>query len=78
MEILVSIVRRFDVVAVQEVRSTDPTVVPKFMEMINAEGARYDFIIGPGLGPNFQQGTVRLHSQHRPHGGGPGVGLHSR
>jgi len=50
MDVLTKVVRRFDVVAIQEVRSTDDTVVPKFVEMINADGSRYDFIIGPRLG----------------------------
>ena len=50
MDVLTKVVRRFDVVAIQEVRSTDDTVVPKFVEMVNADGSRYDFIIGPRLG----------------------------
>lgn len=50
MDVLTKVVRRFDVVAIQEVRSTDDAVVPKFVEMINADGSRYDFIIGPRLG----------------------------
>jgi deoxyribonuclease-1-like protein len=48
--VLAQIVRRFDVVAIQEVRSTDDTVVPRFLEMINADGSHYDFVIGPRLG----------------------------
>jgi len=50
MEILADVVRRFDVVAVQEVRSKDQSVVPRFVELVNAEGARYAFVIGPRLG----------------------------
>jgi endonuclease/exonuclease/phosphatase family metal-dependent hydrolase len=50
MDVLTKVVRRFDVVAIQEVRSTDDTVVPQFVQMINADGSRYDFIIGPRLG----------------------------
>lgn len=50
MDVLAKIVRQFDLVAIQEVRSTDQTVVPRFVELINAEGARYDFVIGPRLG----------------------------
>ena len=50
MEILANVVRRFDVVAIQEVRALDQTVVPRFVERINAEGARYDYVIGPRLG----------------------------
>jgi endonuclease/exonuclease/phosphatase family metal-dependent hydrolase len=50
MDVLTKVVRRFDVVAIQEVRSTDDTVLPKFVQMINADGSRYDFVIGPRLG----------------------------
>jgi endonuclease/exonuclease/phosphatase family metal-dependent hydrolase len=50
MDVLVKVIRRFDVVAIQEVRSTDDTVVPKCVEMVNADGSKYDFIIGPRLG----------------------------
>lgn len=47
---LVEIVRQFDVVAIQEIRSTDQSVLPRFVEMINAGGRHYDFVIGPRLG----------------------------
>ena len=50
MDVLAKVVRRFDVVAIQEVRSTDDTVVPRFVELVNADGSKYDFIIGPRLG----------------------------
>lgn len=50
MQVLTDVVRRFDVVAIQEVRSTDDSVIPTFINMINAAGARYDFVIGPRLG----------------------------
>ncbi len=50
MEVLARVVRRFDVVAVQEIRSTDQTVVPQFVQHINSQGAQYSFVIGPRLG----------------------------
>jgi len=50
MDALAQVVRRFDVVAIQEVRSTDDTVLPRFIERINADGSHYDFVIGPRLG----------------------------
>lgn len=50
MDVLCKVIRRFDVVAIQEVRSTDDSVVPRFVEMINADGSHYDFVIGPRLG----------------------------
>jgi endonuclease/exonuclease/phosphatase family metal-dependent hydrolase len=50
MDALTQIVRQFDIVAIQEIRSTDDGVLPKFVAMINADGAAYDFVIGPRLG----------------------------
>lgn len=50
MEILAEIVRRFDVVAVQEVRAKDQNLLPNFVQLVNATGRHYDFVIGPRLG----------------------------
>ena len=50
MERLANIARRFDVLAVQEVRSKSPDIIPRFVESINTTGRRYDYVIGPPLG----------------------------
>jgi endonuclease/exonuclease/phosphatase family metal-dependent hydrolase len=50
MNILAQVARRFDVLAIQEIRAKDQTVVPRFVDLINAEGARYQYQIGPRLG----------------------------
>lgn len=50
MKVLVDVVRRFDVVAIQELRAKDQTIVPKFVEQINADGRAYDYVVGPRLG----------------------------
>jgi deoxyribonuclease-1-like protein len=50
MRVLADVVRRFDVVAIQEIRSTAQDVMPRFLAMINVDGASYDFVIGPRLG----------------------------
>ncbi|MBN2292382.1 MAG: endonuclease/exonuclease/phosphatase family protein [Pirellulales bacterium] len=50
MDTLAKVVRRFDLVAVQEVRTTDHTLVPQFVDLINAEGGAYRHVIGPRLG----------------------------
>ncbi|MFN7731375.1 MAG: endonuclease/exonuclease/phosphatase family protein [Pirellula sp.] len=49
-EKLAAIIGLFDVVAIQEVRATDQSVIPQLLKYINARGARYDFILGPRLG----------------------------
>ncbi|HUG91037.1 MAG TPA: endonuclease/exonuclease/phosphatase family protein, partial [Planctomycetaceae bacterium] len=50
MDVLARVVRRFDVVAVQEIRSADQSLIPAFVKLINADGSRYDFILGERLG----------------------------
>jgi deoxyribonuclease-1-like protein len=50
METISHIVRQFDVIAIQEVRCIDDDILPQFIEMLNAAGRHYDFVIGPRLG----------------------------
>lgn len=50
MERLAGIIRLFDVVAIQELRATSQDIIPTFVEMINAGGRHYDYVIGPRLG----------------------------
>src|SRR5689334_13668466 len=50
MQTITNIVRQFDLVAIQEVRSRDDDILPQFVEMLNAGGRHYDFVIGPRLG----------------------------
>jgi endonuclease/exonuclease/phosphatase family metal-dependent hydrolase len=47
---LADIVRKFDVVAIQEIRSQNEYLVPNFVALINQPGRRYDHVIGPRLG----------------------------
>lgn len=48
--VLAQIIRKFDVVAVQEVRAKDANFVNRFLQQINAAGIPYDVVIGPRLG----------------------------
>lgn len=50
MRKLAHVVRQFDVVAIQEIRSKEQNVLPTFLEYINVDGARYDYVIGPRQG----------------------------
>lgn len=48
--VLAQIVRKFDVVAVQEVRAKDAAFLNRFLQQVNAAGIPYDVVIGPRLG----------------------------
>lgn len=50
VEVLCRIVRNFDVVAIQEIRSADTTLIAQFVSRINAAGRAYDAVTGPRLG----------------------------
>jgi endonuclease/exonuclease/phosphatase family metal-dependent hydrolase len=50
VDVLTKVVRQFDIVAVQEVRAKSDSVVPTFVSAINADGSRYQYVIGPRLG----------------------------
>lgn len=50
MEILADTVRKFDVVAIQEIRAATDDILPRFVDLINSTGRHYDYVIGPRLG----------------------------
>jgi endonuclease/exonuclease/phosphatase family metal-dependent hydrolase len=50
MTYLVDIARKFDILAIQELRSTDDTIIPRFAQMINQSGAQYGYVVGPREG----------------------------
>lgn len=50
MELLVDFTRRFDIVAVQDLRAIDDSTLPTFVSMINAQRARYAYLVGPPVG----------------------------
>ena len=47
--LLAEIIHRFDIVAIQEIRSKQD-IMPSFVDAINATGRHYDYVIGPRLG----------------------------
>ena len=49
-EMLVRILRRFDVVALQGIQSTRDDILPIIVERLNQSGRNYDYIIGPRVG----------------------------
>lgn len=50
IERIVAVIRQFDIVAIQEVRAEDQTTIPRLVQLINSQGARYDYLLGPRLG----------------------------
>ena len=50
VEVLARVVRMFDIVAIQEVRAKSDSIIPTFVQAVNANGGRYHWVIGPRLG----------------------------
>ena len=50
MQVLSEVARQFDIVAIQEIRAMNQTVLPRFVDEINAAGRHYDYALGPRLG----------------------------
>ncbi|MCA9105536.1 MAG: endonuclease/exonuclease/phosphatase family protein [Pirellulaceae bacterium] len=55
MENLARILRQFDVVALQEIRSLDRTVPQQLLEWVDQGEGRYDMIVSPRIGRTSQQ-----------------------
>ncbi len=49
-DILSKIIREFDVVAIQEVRSSEDNVIPTLLNYVNKQGYKYDYLISKRLG----------------------------
>jgi deoxyribonuclease-1-like protein len=50
VEVLARVVRNFDIVAIQEVRAKSDEILPAFVRAVNADGSRYQHVIGPREG----------------------------
>jgi deoxyribonuclease-1-like protein len=51
MNVIVEVLRNFDVVAIQELRAHSQDVVPQLVALLNAGGQHhYDYVLGPRLG----------------------------
>lgn len=50
VDVLAQTVRQFDLVAIQEIRAQADNIIPDFIDAINADGSRYDFLIGERIG----------------------------
>ncbi len=55
VDIVARMVRRFDVVALQGIASTNEDLLPRLVEVVNQTGRAYDHIIGPRLGADGEE-----------------------
>ncbi len=50
MERFAEIIRRFDIIALQEITSKDQNTLPTLVNLVNSKGARYSYAISPRIG----------------------------
>lgn len=50
MKVIVDVIRRFDVIAIQELRAKDQTFTDRFLSRVNSDGSKYNVVVGPRLG----------------------------
>ncbi len=50
MHSLARIIRQFDLVAIQEIRTIDRDLLYQLLDQVNADGQKYDIVAGPRLG----------------------------
>jgi endonuclease/exonuclease/phosphatase family metal-dependent hydrolase len=51
MQVIVSVLKNFDLIAIQEVRAQSQDILPQLIALLNADGQyQYDYVIGPRLG----------------------------
>lgn len=50
VKVLADVIRHFDVVAIQEIRAKEQTIIEDLVAQVNATGRSYDYVLGPRLG----------------------------
>ena len=50
MEVLADIIRTYDVIAIQEIRDASQTALPALVDLVNADGSQYDYVVSERLG----------------------------
>ncbi len=64
MERIVNVARRFDILAIQELRSKEQDVIPRFLQMLNSDGSRYRASVGKRQGYNDRDSPNRYFEQY--------------
>ena len=57
INVLCRLIRRYDIIAIQDIRARTDDVIPRLIEMINLDNREFDYVIGPRVGraPDLQQ-----------------------
>ncbi|MDO9517737.1 MAG: endonuclease/exonuclease/phosphatase family protein, partial [Methanosarcinaceae archaeon] len=50
MDVLGKIIRTYDIVAIQEIRDISQTALPELLDVVNSNGAQYEYVVSERLG----------------------------
>ena len=50
MNVLADIIRTYDIIAIQEIRDASQTALPSLVDLVNADGSQYDYVVSERLG----------------------------
>ena len=50
MDVLADIIHTYDIIAIQEIRDASQTSLPALVDLINADGSQYDYVVSERLG----------------------------
>ena len=80
---LADIIRKFDLIAIQEIRSTNDYLIPDFLQLINNPGGnlpqrRYDYVIGQRVGRTTNQEQFLYRIRYRANRSRPPERLHNQ
>jgi len=67
MDILADIIRTYDVIAIQEIRDASQTALPALVDLINADGSQYSYVVSERLGRIPARNNMLISSTHRPY-----------
>ena len=57
INVLCRLIRRYDIIAIQDIRARTDDVIPRLIELVNLDNREFDYVIGPRVGrpPDVQQ-----------------------
>jgi len=50
MEVLADIIHTYDIIAIQEIRDASQTALPALVDLVNADGSQYSYVVSDRLG----------------------------
>jgi len=66
MDVLASIIRTYDIIAIQEIRDASQTALPALVGLVNTDGSQYSYVVSERLGALPAKNSMHISTTHRP------------